>query len=526
MHIKFLKHGTGSGQRAVDYLLGDLDHTGKVRAGVRVLRGHPQQLADVIDSLTFVHRYTSGVVAWGSDDSPTEAQLDQFIDDFEKVAFAGLDAQRYCWTVIEHRDDQCGVHLHVLSARVDLETGQSLNIAPPGWQKSFDPLRDFYNFKHGWTRPDDPARARLLQPGHHAFKEAAAVRQGLEVEPDPKALITDFLVSRIELGLIDNRDDILTSLLEIGDITRTGKNYISIKPEGFDRAIRLKGVIYEKQFSAAAFREPQAQVSAGPEASRGPDTKRADAACTELQHAIKRRAEYNTERYPAKPAVSEQPSSAAALGSSEEQRNAENQFQQLLDSWSFFERNAAHFGARLVPQVPRREDTASSSNHSARTTAARYAAALQHSDYTQQHGHGISAVSRRSAGAQGISEPIFSGPVVAASRNEPILTTEVNQHEYRNPDPTFQEDSGNRDTVQSTRSPFDCAIRAAERATAEISRATRKFSDAIKHIATAIAQRIRIKDRDASECEALKLEHSSQQSALLLAPHSRSGPGL
>ena len=45
-----------------------------------------------------------------------------------------------------------GAHLHVLTARCDLETGRSLNIAPPGWKKTFDPLRDAFNAEHGWSR--------------------------------------------------------------------------------------------------------------------------------------------------------------------------------------------------------------------------------------------------------------------------------------------------------------------------------------------------------------------------------------
>ena len=59
---------------------------------------------------------------------------------------------------------------------VDLETGKSLNIAPPGWQKTFGPLRDAFNHEHGWSRPDDPARARAQQPGHRAYVVAALKR--------------------------------------------------------------------------------------------------------------------------------------------------------------------------------------------------------------------------------------------------------------------------------------------------------------------------------------------------------------
>ena len=70
--------------------------------------------------------------------------------------------------------------MHVLAARCDLETGKSLNIAAPGWQKTFDALRDWQNHENGWSRPDDPARARDVQPGHRAYIEAAQLRAGLD----------------------------------------------------------------------------------------------------------------------------------------------------------------------------------------------------------------------------------------------------------------------------------------------------------------------------------------------------------
>ena len=62
------------------------------------------------------------------------------------------------------REQGGGVHGTVLAARGDPETGKSLNIAPPGWQKTFGPLRDGFNHEHRWSRPDDPARARADQP--------------------------------------------------------------------------------------------------------------------------------------------------------------------------------------------------------------------------------------------------------------------------------------------------------------------------------------------------------------------------
>ena len=145
MHIKFIARGRGSARAAADYLLGERDAAGKTRDGVEVLRGDPAVVAAVADSLDFKHKYTSGVIAWAPEDRPTRAQIDAVLDRFERTAWAGLETDRYAWTAVEHRERGGGVHVHVLAARCDLETGKSLNIAPPGWQNTFGPLRDGFN---------------------------------------------------------------------------------------------------------------------------------------------------------------------------------------------------------------------------------------------------------------------------------------------------------------------------------------------------------------------------------------------
>ena len=124
MHVKFIARGTGSAAAAVDYLLGERDAAGELREGVDVLRGDPEMVAAVADTLEFEHKYTSGVIAWAPEDRPTDAQIDAVLDKFEQTAWAGLEPDRYSWTAVEHRERGGGVHVHVLAARCDLETGK------------------------------------------------------------------------------------------------------------------------------------------------------------------------------------------------------------------------------------------------------------------------------------------------------------------------------------------------------------------------------------------------------------------
>lgn len=144
MHIKFLSHGSGDPSKARAYLLQAHDCNGVPRPVVRVLRGNPQIVADVAQGLPFEHRYTSAVIAWHPTDAPTEQDIEAVLDDFEKAAFAGMAPDRFAYSAISHGD-----HIHIFAARVDLHTGKSFNMAPPGRKKLFDHLRNHWNFKKG-----------------------------------------------------------------------------------------------------------------------------------------------------------------------------------------------------------------------------------------------------------------------------------------------------------------------------------------------------------------------------------------
>ena len=297
MHIKFLARGTGSAREAADYLLGARDATGQLREGVEVLQGDPHRVAAVADALAFEHKYTSGVIAWAPDDTPTDAQIGAVIDAFEQTAWAGLEPDRYAWAAAVHRERDGGAHVHVLAARCDLETGRSLNIAPPGWQKIFDPLRDAFNAEEGWSRPDDPARARVQQPGHRAYVEAAHLRAGLALEP--RDLIRDYLLQRVEHGTVRNRADVVAALQEAGlEVPRQGKNYLTaLDPATGDRW-RLKGELYAHDFQPERFDRTAAETAGKrTPGDRGIDRERARAARRELAARREQRAAYHRARY-------------------------------------------------------------------------------------------------------------------------------------------------------------------------------------------------------------------------------------
>jgi len=249
MHIKFIDRGTGKGSFATNYIVNAHDHTGKKRDfPPEIMRGNPLMTGILADSLSFKHKYRSAVIAFHPEDSPTDDQLNEFLNEFERLAFAGLDADQYSWTAVLHREKEAE-HIHIIVPRVELISGKSMNISPPGWEKNYDSLRDYFNKKYEWKSPDidkNPEISRLTRPhleGVHKSLKALS-------RAETKQLINDYLTENIINGGINNRADIIKSLTDLGFKTpRIGNDYITILDTDSKTRIRLKGAIYEQHWT-------------------------------------------------------------------------------------------------------------------------------------------------------------------------------------------------------------------------------------------------------------------------------------
>ena len=232
MIIKFLSNGTGDPQLAASYLIGEHDHLGDKRAGVEIVRGDPIVFAAIASSLNFKFCYTSVVINWSPEDDVSDEHLNEVLDLFEEHAFSGFRSEQYHMTAVMHADDDGSRHLHILIPRVELTTGKSLNVAPPGHRHYFDPLRDFLNHKYGWIRPDDPARMKTTKPkNHHVLQNASAVKAGLQGQARKTRveMIDAYIEQRIMFGSINNRNQLVQSLKEIGEIGQVANKSISNK---------------------------------------------------------------------------------------------------------------------------------------------------------------------------------------------------------------------------------------------------------------------------------------------------------
>ena len=249
MLVKFFARGVGKGSGPVEYITRRTSpNTGQLREPApEVIRGNPELTTQLIDGLDFQYKYNSGVLSFAIEDAPTEIEQQAIIDSFEEYAFAGITPD--CYNTLWVRHTHTGsdrVELHFVTPKVELDSGKSLNIAPPGWHGYFKPWQTYWNIKEDWARPDDLARKRIYSPGYQALIDAENQRAGIVTAPNPKQQLTDYITQRIEARLITNRDDIINSFTELGlEIPRQSKNYITVLDPETKNRYRLKGGIYE-----------------------------------------------------------------------------------------------------------------------------------------------------------------------------------------------------------------------------------------------------------------------------------------
>ncbi|WP_341365426.1 relaxase/mobilization nuclease domain-containing protein [Yoonia sp. BS5-3] len=215
MMVRFFTHGDGSGRAAVEYLLAKevaaytkdrkriAGETVRRDVPPEILAGDPDLTCHLIDSNTRKWRYTSGVVAFHADDDPSEELQAAVIADFERAAFAGLEADQVnaLWVRHQHMGN---VELHFLIPRVELYANRSFNAAPPGSERFFNIFRDYWNAREGWVSPEEPERKRMIKP---VFD--------LDDRKSIKETIQTFMLQKIEAGEVRNHADIRAVLSEL-----------------------------------------------------------------------------------------------------------------------------------------------------------------------------------------------------------------------------------------------------------------------------------------------------------------------
>jgi hypothetical protein len=294
MIVGFSRHGQGSARPAINYFTSKQNPDGTERhPAPEVLRGDPELIGQLIEALPFKHTYTSGVLSFAPGEVITPEMEERIMDEFERIAFAGLDRDQYAilWVRHAHAGHE---ELNFLVARTELSTGKSLNIAPPGKasRELFDTFRSWVNSTWGLADPDDPERSQDVSLPHHLAKlRAASTRKGEAYKEDIREVITAYVRREVDAGRVKDRDGVVAFLKGQGfEIPRTGKEYITVIDAESGERIRLKGGLYNRE-----------KFDPGQEAGTirygVPDPERAAELREKLDRLAASRARYNRQRY-------------------------------------------------------------------------------------------------------------------------------------------------------------------------------------------------------------------------------------
>ncbi len=252
MIIGFSHHGIGGSSPVLSYLTGYLVNGAARATKPEVLRGDPEAVAEIIDALPFQRRYSSGVLSFAPEDFVTPEIQEDIMDRFEAAVFVGIPFERRNIVFIKHTD-KGRTEIHFVIPRVELATGNSLNIAPPtpASRHLLDTLRESINRRYGFRDPSDPECAQAVSlPAHVAKLAAQAKRLGQSPKADIRQVIAQRLEAEARTGLVNNRADVLRSLKEQGfSISRAGVNYLTVVRSETGERIRLKGNIFREHFS-------------------------------------------------------------------------------------------------------------------------------------------------------------------------------------------------------------------------------------------------------------------------------------
>ena len=234
MIVKIHSRGAGSGSGPVDYLLGK----DRQREQATVLRGDPDRVCELIDSCDFARSYTSGVLSFQEPDI-ADSEKSRLMDEWEQTLMTGLDRDQYNCLWVEHRD-KGRLELNFVIPNIELQSGKRLQ---PYFDRADRPRVNAWqtltNDRLGVRDPNDPLNRRPMTQASDLPRDK---QQAAEK-------ITAGLMNLMQQGEIRSRQDVVKQLESYGlSVVRETKNSISIADPDGGKNIRLKGMIYERDF--------------------------------------------------------------------------------------------------------------------------------------------------------------------------------------------------------------------------------------------------------------------------------------
>ncbi len=236
MVVKFFANKKGGSSKAIDYLLNHREKEGTAR----VLQGDPDLTRQIINDIKFKQKTTVGCLSF-EEKNISEDMKYQLMQDFENYLLPGMQ-DRYNILWVEHTD-KGRLELNFVIPKIDLESQKSLN---PYYHKADLPRvekwQDLQNLKYNYSSPKDPSKQRNVEINSHIKKFNESYEQ-----------LNETIQELANQGHIQNREQLIELLKNSGiEVTRSGKDYLSLKMPDSKKARKFKGGIYDEQFTGIA----------------------------------------------------------------------------------------------------------------------------------------------------------------------------------------------------------------------------------------------------------------------------------
>lgn len=251
MLVKFwgINQGGGDGDGSVNYLLNERVEQGTAK----VLKGDANLTKSLLLSLTQKHKACVGCLSF-EEPNINESLKYELMESFENALLTESMQNRYNILWVEHTD-KGRLELNFVIPRIDLITQKAFT---PYYHSAditrIDLWKDCINLKHNFTNPKD------LEKQHN-------IQQHQTKNPQNKELLATYekldKLIQDNLGkLFNSRDDIINFLKSNQcEVTRQGKDYISVKLPKESKTKRLKGFYYHETFRTIAdIREQLSEV--------------------------------------------------------------------------------------------------------------------------------------------------------------------------------------------------------------------------------------------------------------------------
>ncbi|MCQ2947576.1 relaxase/mobilization nuclease domain-containing protein [Helicobacter pylori] len=242
MLVKFwgINQGGGDGDGSVNYLLNERVEQGTAK----VLKGDANLTKSLLLSLTQKHKACVGCLSF-EESNIDESLKYELMESFENALLTQEMQGRYNILWVEHTD-KGRLELNFVIPKIDLEKQKAFN---PYYHKvdlkRIDIWKDYTNLKHAFTNPKDLKKQHNIQ--QHQTKNPQN-KELLKTYEKLDKLIQDNLGK-----LFNSRADIINFLkANQCEVTRQGKDYISVKLPNEPKAKRLKGFYYHETFRTIA----------------------------------------------------------------------------------------------------------------------------------------------------------------------------------------------------------------------------------------------------------------------------------